>query len=235
MYIPPWLLNIKHNQLLLLLRHAPVVYITFWVRTFGSGLIFEKARHIKHIYSHLFMPLMCNFYYLTVLMLAVPGKSGLRIPRHTSPASTRGPWTMKFIFSLLHPSTVSFWRGWACECIRTFLCMSIFRVVWRWAYPALCVWTPSQSYWQRSHSEDSDITLFILLLFLLCLSALTPPPPLPVYFLLSPLICLTDIRKGDVQCNVPVLTLDWINTCTGFTLPSTQINYNLLKMFGISS
>lgn len=41
-------------------------------------------------------------------MFSALGKSGLKIQRHMSPASTRGPWTMKFIFSQLRLSTVSF-------------------------------------------------------------------------------------------------------------------------------
>ncbi len=44
-------------------------------------------------------------------MFSVLGKSGVRILRHMSPASTKGPWTMKFIFSQLHLSTVSLLKG----------------------------------------------------------------------------------------------------------------------------
>lgn len=154
-------------------------------------------------------------------MFSALGRNGRRIQRHMSPASTRGPWTMKFIFSQLHLSTVSFVKGsHMCMCV-CFLEHEDFNVVWHWAYPALCRWTSSQPYWQRSHSEASDITLFILLLFPLCLSAPIPtpsPPSCPIHFLLSPLISLTHIRRGKCQCNVALLmaTLDWINTWTGY-------------------
>lgn len=106
--------------------------------------------------------------------------------------------------------------------------------------PVLSCWTSSQHYWQWSHSQASDITLFILLHFPLCLSTAAPSPPvsppLPsaypppsVRFLLSALISLADIRTGKRQWNVA--RLDWINTCVECTL--LNINYKGLKMSGI--
>lgn len=88
--------------------------------------------------------------------------------------------------------------GFACA----FVCVRIFSVVWHRAVSVLCLWTPSQSYWQRAGSQASDITLFILLLFPLCLEVLIPtfPPSRPVYFLSSPLITLADIRAVMKPC-----------------------------------
>lgn len=159
--------------------------------------------------------------WLTILMFSALGRSGPRIQRHMSPVSTRGPWTMKFILSQLHLSTVSFVKGsHVCMCVGFFGAWGFS--MWSGTRPILlsafgCHPNP---YWQRSHSQASDITLFILLLFPLCLSALIPtpsPPSCPIHFLLSPLICLTHIRTGKCQCNVALLmaTLDWINTWTG--------------------
>lgn len=112
------------------------------------------------------------------------------------------------IYIFTAPSfTSKFSERFICVYVITSLCMKVFSVVWHRAYPALCLWTSSQPHWQRSHSRASDITLFILLLFPLCLSALTPTLPCTVCFLLSPLISLADIRTGKCQCNVAALQL----------------------------
>lgn len=52
----------------------------------------------------------------------------------------------------------------------------------------------------------------------------SPPHPRPVHFLLSPLISLADRADLERDVSVFIVTLDWINTCTGFmnSTPSTQ-------------
>lgn len=75
-----------------------------------------------------------------MLMFSVLGRCGLRILRHTSPASTKGPWTMKFTFSQPRLSAVS-WGGGSlflrvCVHVHTLLCVRLFSVAWHWSYPA---------------------------------------------------------------------------------------------------
>lgn len=149
-------------------------------------------------------------------MFSVLGKSGLRILRHTSPASTKGPWTMKFIFSQLHISTVSLLSGWdmcmsVYEDLQCGLALSLSCSLPLDIIPILLAKITLSGLWYHSlYPSPFPAVSF---------SAHTLPPSCPVYFLLSPLISLTDIRTGKRQCNVAALsaTLDWINTCTGLT------------------
>lgn len=59
-------------------------------------------RDQTHLHINLMPVMVLIYYYVTMLMLSVLEKSGLRILKHMSPASTKGPWTMKFIYSQLH-------------------------------------------------------------------------------------------------------------------------------------
>lgn len=174
-------------------------------------------------------------------MLSVLGRCGLRILRRTSPASIKGPWTMKFTFSQPRLSTVScfvfslFLR--VCVHAHTLLCVSLFSVAWHRSYPA----------GRHPNTTGNDHTLRRLTSLSLSfsisrcvfqrlplprpsplLSPLRIPPP-SVRFLLSALISLADIRTGKRQWNVA--RLDWINTCVECTL--LNINYKGLKMSGI--
>lgn len=168
-------------------------------------------------------------------MFSVLGKSGLKILRHTSPASTKGPWTMKFIFSQLHLSTVSVLKGLnMCMCVHFSvrddlhcgLAMSLSCSLPLDVIPTLLAKITLSGLWYHFlYPSPFPAVSF---------NDHPQPPSLPP-FLLSPLISLTDIRTGKRQCNVAVLTatLDWINTCTGFA-DSAHINYKQLKMYGIS-
>lgn len=73
-------------------------------------------------------------------------------------------------------------------------------------------WISSQGGWQGSCSLAPDITLFILLLFPLCLQQSSPSRP--AYFLLSALISLAD-SSIEYKKRAKPATLDWITTCIG--------------------
>lgn len=154
-------------------------------------------------------------------MFSALGKRGLRILRHMSPASTKGPWTMKFIFSQLHLSTVSFLKALN-------VCMCAWgSSVWPGIEPILlCAFGCHPNTTGKDHTLRRLTSLSLSFSFSRCVfqrsprpPTLTLTPPCPVYFLLSALIALADIRTGKRQCNVAALTatLGWINTCTGST------------------
>lgn len=97
-------------------------------------------------------------------MFSVLGKSGLRILRHTSPASTKGPWTMKFIFSQLHLSTVSFLKGLnMCMCAHTSVCGAL-----QCGLSLFCFLDVIPTLLAKITLSASDIAFYISLFFPLC-------------------------------------------------------------------
>lgn len=175
------------------------VSLFLWVTT-GYRLKYELFRKIKHIYLVFYG---CNRPHIilhTFINVFSAGEEWTENPE-TYESSFYKRTLDNEIYIFTAPSfngKFSERFGFAC----TFLCVRIFSVVWHWAFSVLCLWTPSQPYWQRSGSQPSDITLFILLLFPLCLKVLIPtfPPFCPVYFLSSPLITLTDISAVMKPC-----------------------------------
>lgn len=159
----------------------------------------------SNAFTWCFMTIMAHISYNgALLMFSVLGKIGLRILRHMSQASTRGPWTMKFIFLQLHLSTVSFLKD---------LNMCALFCTW-----GSSVWSGTEPILFSALDVIPNLLAKIRLSGLwyhplypspfpaVCFSSHPHPPSCPVYFLSSPLIFLADIRTGKRQCNVAMLT-----------------------------
>lgn len=140
-------------------------------------------------------------------MFSVSVRTGSRIRRRMSPASTKGRWTTTFTFSQRRPSAVSF----------SFVL--VFEMTGVHVHPR-----GSLSF-SRPFGAGLDHTLWPLISLFLSFScshcvfsAIIPLPPHPAYFLLSALISLADISTENSQKKrEKPATLDWINTCTGST------------------
>lgn len=146
-------------------------------------------------------------------MFSVLGRCGLRILRRTSPASTKGPWTMKFTFSQPRLSTVRcFLFCFLSVCMGTHFC-AWGSSVWPGTGPILL-----DSFGRHPNTTGNDHTLRRLTSLSLSLSIsrcvfqrlpLPRPSPLPsAYppFSALPVIC-TDLssrhqdRQTSVECS----------------------------------
>lgn len=123
---------------------------------------------------YFFMSKICHiwFYLWTFSVLA---KNGLKIQRHMSPASIRGPWIMKCIYSQLHLSTVS-----------------VQHLYWKVLYTAVPLFTAfgrHPNVTGNNHACMSQIPLSLSLFFSCCvLQCTTPLSPFSFFPCIHPVI-----------------------------------------------